>query len=297
MGLALASSSGCTAQKNSFQNGQSAWPICINTSTIRPTPLEDKIKIAVKTGYDGIELWIGELEKYEAEGGNLKDLGMEISNQGLFVNNVIGLWGCMPMEEAAWKKSLEGSKNKMRMASAVGSRYVAAIPVPDHEGFDLMMGVKRYKELLKISREEYGIIAAFEFVGFFKGIHRLGQAAAIAIDADDSDACLIMDTFHLYRGGSGFKGVKHLNGRFIANFHFNDVPGDLDRKSMGDKHRIYPGDGILPLVQLLRDLKTINYKGPLSLEMFKREHWKQDPEEVARIGLQKIMSLIEKAEV
>jgi sugar phosphate isomerase/epimerase len=297
IGLAVASSAGCTAQKNTFQNGKSAWPICLNTSTIRPTPLEDKIKIADKAGYDGIELWIGELEKYEKDGGDLKALGLDIINQGLFVPNVIGLWGCMPMEEEAWENSLEGTKNRMRMASAVGSKYVAAIPVPDREDFDLMMGVQRYKKLLKIAREEYGIIAAFEFVGFFKGIHRLGQAAAIALDVDDTDACLIMDSFHLYRGGSGFNGIRHLNGKFIADFHINDVPPEPERHTLGDKHRIYPGDGILPLVQLLKDLKTIDYRGPLSLEIFNEEEYKKDPLLVAQTGKRKIMDLIEKAEV
>jgi sugar phosphate isomerase/epimerase len=294
--LALVTIGGCTDKKETYQNGKSCWPICLNSSTIRPSSLEDKIRIAKETGYDGIELWIGELEKHEAGGGDLRDLASQIEDDGLFVPNVIGLWGCMPMEEQAWLESLEKTRERMRMATAVGSKYVAAIPAPDREDFDLTMGIKRYKELLMIGREEYGITVAFEFVGFLKGIHRLGQAAAIALDTDDSDACLIMDTFHLYCGGSGFNGVKHLNGNFIANFHWNDVPDSPSPGMLRDEHRIYPGDGILPLVQLLKDLKTIGYRGPITLEMFNRNHWKQDPTEVAQIGLQKTLDLIAQVE-
>ena len=134
-------------------------------------------------------------------------------------------------------------------------------------------------------------------MGFFKGIHRFGEAAGIAIDANDSDACLIMDTFHLYRGGSGFNGIKHINADFIADFHWNDVASTTPRNELGDKDRIYPGDGILPLVQLLKDLDSINYRGPLSLELFNREHWKQSPLDVAKTGLKKIMDLITEANV
>ena len=105
-----------------------------------------------------------------------------------------------------------------------------------------------------------------------------------------------MDTFHLFRGGSGFNGVKHLNGEFIACFHWNDVRENPAREMQGDKHRLYPGDGILPLVKLLQDLKAINYRGPLSLELFNRDHWKQDPEQVAVTGLKKILHLIGEAE-
>ena len=295
--LLVATLNGCTGKETKpYQNGKSHWPICLNTSTIRPTPFKDKIKIAQEAGYDGIEIWVDELEKYEQEDGDLHDLASEIKDLGLFVPNVIGLWDGMPMEKQAWLASLEKTKDRMRMASAVGSKHIAAIPVPDRKDFDLSIGIKRYKELLKIAREEYGIITAFEFVGFFKGIHRLGQAAAIALDVDDRNACLIMDTFHLYRGSSGFNGVKHLNGSFIADFHWNDVPQDPAREMLRDEHRIYPGDGILPLVQLLKDLKMIEYRGPITLEMFNRDHWKQDPIEVARIGLKKVLNLITEAE-
>ncbi|MEN8191281.1 MAG: sugar phosphate isomerase/epimerase [Bacteroidota bacterium] len=298
-GAAVASglSVSCSEEKKGYQNGKSQWPICLNASTIRPTPLEEKINTASKAGYDAIEPWIGDLEKYEAEGGNLKDLGAKIKDMGLLVPNIIGLWDCMPMDDQVFKDSLPATRERMRRSADIGSKHVAAIPVPDREDFDVETGIRRYKELLKIGREEYGIIVAFEFVGFFKGIHRFGEAAGIAIDANDEDACLIMDTFHLYRGGSGFNSIKHINPNFIADFHWNDVPDSPPREELGDKHRIYPGDGILPLVQLLKDLKSINYTGPLSLELFNREHWKQNPLDVAKTGLNKIMKLIEQAEV
>ena len=58
-----------------------------------------------------------------------------------------------------------------------------------------------------------------------------------------------------------------------------------------------PGDDILPLHNLLRDLKLIGYKGPLSLALFNREHWKQDPLVVAKTGLRKMRQLITEAGV
>jgi len=286
----------CTNKNKGYQNGKSSWPICLNASTIRPASLEEKIEVASKAGYDAIEPWIGDLEKYEANGGNLKELGLKIKEKGMFIPNIIGLWNCMPMDEQEFKDSLPATKERMRKSADIGSKHVAAIPVPDRADFDVEIGIRRYKELLRIGREEYGIIVAFEFVGFFKGIHRFGEAAGIAIDIDDKDACLIMDTFHLYRGGSGYNGIKHINGNFIADFHFNDVSDSTPKDQLGDKDRIYPGDGILPLVQLLKDLKEINYRGPLSLELFNREHWKQNPLDVAKTGLNKIMRLIDLAE-
>lgn len=279
-----------------FQGGASPWPLTINSSTFRPTPLADKIRLAQETGWDGIELWVNDLEEYE-KGGNLKTLAAEIKDRGLFVPNIIGLWDCMPATESEFQQSLEKTRERMRMAAAVGSKYVAAIPAPDRPDFDLKWGADRYRDLLKIGREEYGLIVAVEFVGFMKGVHRFGQAAAIAIDADDPNACIIADTFHLFRGGSGFNGLKLVNGSILAHFHWNDVPGDVPREEQSDGHRLYPGDGILPLTQALKDLKAIGYSGALSLETFNQEHWKQDPKTVAANGLQKMLASIAKAEV
>jgi len=272
------------------------WPICLNTSTIRPAQLEEKIAIAAETGYDGIEIWVEELEKYAAQGGDVAELGKRIADRGLFVPNVIGLWDAMPAGNEAFEASLEATRKRMALAAAVGSQHVAAIPAPDRPDFDLAWAAHCYRTLLDIGSKEYGLTVAFEFVGFLKGIHRLGQACAVAIDADDVRACLIADAFHLYRGGSGFDGLNHLNGAFIAVFHWNDVPSEPAAQEMGDKHRIYPGDGVLPLAGVLRTLKAIGYIGPLSLELFNETLWSQDPRIVAETGLRKIRAQIEAAQ-
>lgn len=286
-----AASAAETPAAKTYQGGLSPWPLCLNTSTIRPAPIDVKIDAAAEAGFDAVELWINELEEYEKT-GDLKELGAKIREKGLFVINVIGLWSAMPATQEAWDAGLPETRERMRRMAAVGSRHAAAIPPSEIENYDLKWGASRYKELLKIGRDEYNIIPAVEFVGFFKSVYRLGQAAAIALDADESQACIIPDTFHLYRGGSGFEGIRHIRGEFIANFHFNDVPNEPAREQLEDQHRLFPGDGILPLKQTLRYLNEIHYTGPLSLEVFNRGHWEMDPKEVARQGLQKMKDTV-----
>ncbi len=280
-----------------YQKGLSPWPLCMNTSTIRPASLEDKIKVTAEAGWDAIEPWVGDLANYEKAGGDLKALGAQIRDRGLFVPNVIGLWDCMPATPEAFEESLAATRNRMRMCAAIGSEHVAAIPAPDRADFDLPWATHCYRELMKIGREEFGIKVAFEFVGFFKGIHRLGQACGVALDTNDENACLVADTFHIFRGDSGFNGLKLIQGDLIANFHWNDVPGDVPREQQGDKDRLYPGDGILPLSQILKDLYAIGYRRTLSLEIFKREYWEQDPKTVSETGLRKMQECIAKAGV
>jgi sugar phosphate isomerase/epimerase len=291
-GFSAAALAGNTAAESpapaKYQEGISPWPLALNASTIRPAAPMEKIAIAAKTGWDGLELWINDLEQLEEEGHNLKEVAKQMQDQGLYVPNIIGLWECMPETEEAFEASLEKTRERLRRSADIGSLFVAAIPSPDREDFDLAWGAECYRRLIEIGRADYGITVAFEFVGFLKGVHRLGQAAAIALDANDPDACLICDTFHLWRGGSGFNGIRHLDPKFIADFHWNDIPAATVREEGGDADRVYPGDGHLPLHQLLRDLRDMGYSRALSLELFRRDHWESDLQEVAATGLRKM---------
>lgn len=298
LGAGIAATPAASAKEAyKYQGGLSPWALSMNTSTIRPASLEDKIKVTAGAGWDAIEPWIDDLNKFEEEGGNLKDLGKHIADLGLFVPNVIGLWSCMPGTQEEWEASLEATRKRMRQCADIGSRHVAAIPTPDREDFDIKWGADRYRDLLKIGREEYNITVAFEFIGFLKGIHRFGQACAIALDSNDANACLINDTFHLWRGGSGFTNLGKIDGSLIANFHWNDVKATTEREGAGDDVRVYPGDGDLPLEQALRDLKRIGYDKTLSLELFNRELWEQDPKIVSETGLRKMRECVERAGV
>lgn len=289
------------AKKKRWQKGASPWPLALNTSTLRPQDTATKLKVAIETGWDAIEFWTGDLEAWEKDHGpgSLKDLAKQVTDAGLYVPNVIGLWNGMPLNEDDWKQKLAGTRELMRMCSEVGSQRVAVLPFPDREerDFDLKFASAKYKELIHIGKNDYNIAPMFEFIGFLKGMHRLGLACAVAIDADEPTACVLPDTFHLYRGGSGFSGIKQLSPDFIGNFHWNDVPASPGQFELKDKDRIYPGDGILPLTQALQDLHSIGYDKALSLELFNEELWKQDPLKVGKDGLQKMLDNIKAAGV
>jgi sugar phosphate isomerase/epimerase len=53
------------------------------------------------------------------------------------------------------------------------------------------------------------------------------------------------------------------------------------------------GDGIADLPRVIANLRTIGYRGPLSLELFNRRLWNSDPFEVIQRGLERIRGLVE----
>lgn len=280
-----------------FQGGKSPWPLCLDTATIRPASLEDKIRFAAAAGFDAIEPWERELHEYETQGGDLEDLGKRIRDAGLFVPSVIGLWNAIPATREEFDKSLVDSRRRMRQAAAVGAEHIQVVPQPARpwQEFDPKWAADRYRELLEIGLAEFTINPALVFVEFLPGCARMGQAAAIALDANHPKAKIIPDVFHMHIGGSGFAGLKHLRGEFFAIFQFNDAPAEPPLGQLKDEHRVFPGDGILPLVDILRDLLATGYTGCVSLELYNPEYWKRDLAGVAKEGRDKTLAVIEKA--
>ena len=66
------------------------------------------------------------------------------------------------------------------------------------------------------------------------------------------------------------------------------------RAEQTDADRVYPGDGILDLGQMISILEEAGYAGVISLELFNPNYWEQDPTEIARIGLEKMQTVLDK---
>ena len=107
-------------------------------------------------------------------------------------------------------------------------------------------------------------------------------------------ACVLPDIYHIFKGGSDFEGLNLLSGPAIQVFHMNDYPAEPPREKMNDADRVYPGDGVAPVTKILNSLKSKGSPVALSLELFNKGYWKQDPLEVAKTGLAKMKASVAK---
>ena len=73
--------------------------------------------------------------------------------------------------------------------------------------------------------------------------------------------------------------------------HLNTVPASPDPLTQTDADRVMIGEGIADLPRVIANLRSIGYRGPLSLELFNRALWSKDPAEVVRTGLERIKGL------
>jgi len=270
----------------------------LNTATVmgQKLPLAEEVEIAAEAGYDGIEPWIRGIQRYVDEGGSLRDMKERIADSGLQVVSAIGFPRWAVDDDAQRAKGLEQFKHEMDLVEQLGGRHIAAPPAGINRKTDvsLLDVAARYRVVLEAGRE-IGIIAQLEIWGSATTLGRAGEAAQVAMAADHSDACLLLDAFHMYRGKSGFECLRLLNGRAMHAFHLNDYPADPPREEINDAARVYPGDGVCPLDFVLKTLHETGFRGMLSLELFNRTYWEQDALSVAKTGLEKMKTAVQKA--
>ena len=83
----------------------------------------------------------------------------------------------------------------------------------------------------------------------------------------------------------------------FAIFQYNDAPRQINLEALEDKDRVFPGDGILPLPKILKQLKATGFKRCISLELYNPTYHARDPLAVAKEGLEKTLKTIEAAGV
>jgi sugar phosphate isomerase/epimerase len=274
--------------------GRDPFTYSLNTSTIRGQNLSlvQEVAVAARAGYQVIEPWVSELEQYTRQGGTLRDLRRRITDAGLRVEDAIGFSEWLVDDAARRRRGLEDARRAMDMVRQLGGHYLAAPPAGATDRADLPLPriIERYQALLAVG-QEMGVSPMVEVWGFARVLSKLGECARVAIDSDHVRACVLADVYHLYKGGSGFGGVRLLSAAALPVFHMNDYPATPPRARITDADRVYPGDGVAPLVPLLRDLRGLGFRGVLSLELFNRGYWRQDALHVARTGLAKMRAV------
>ena len=271
---------------------------CLNMATLRGQKLGivKEVEAAAQAGYDGIEPWVATLDEYVSGGGKLADLRKRISDSGLQVESAIAFAEWAVNDDARRAKGLEQARRDMDKVAQLGGRRIAAPPrgATDLPKLELEAAVDRYRALLQVG-DQAGVVPQLELWGFSKSLSRLGECVCVAMETGHRHACVLADVYHLYKGGSAIQGMHLLGPDAIQVVHINDYPSDPPREKIDDSYRVYPGEGVAPLGEILRILRATGGQKVLSLELFNRRYWAQDALAVSKTGLARMKAMVQSA--
>lgn len=270
----------------------SRFRYCLNSSTIKPVPILDKIRIAAEVGYQAIELWHDDIDKYLEEGGSLDQLRAVIDESGLEIPTTIMLKGWFDTEGDDYRAGLRECERRLKQSQAVGAEF--AIAGPPHGPVNFEQGGQRYGFLMELG-QKYGVRPAMEYLGFAQELNTIEDALNVMLGSGRADATIVLDPFHCFRGGGSIESIGKLAADQIAISHFNDAPGHPPAHEQRDPDRVMPGDGVIDLKRYCHLLAATGYDRWLSLELFREDLWQRDPREVARLGLDRMRAVAEDA--
>lgn len=269
---------------------------CLNMSTIRGQNLGfiKELEVASQAGFRSVEIWTGTLEAYLEKGGTLKEAKKRIDDLGLKVENAIGFAKWIVDDETTRNKALEQLKKEMDMLVQLGCHRTAAPPMGavEQAGLDLKRAGERYRRILEIG-DESGVVPHLELWGFSKNLSRLSEVLFVAAESGHPSARLLLDVYHLYKGGSSYDSLPLVGSSALEIFHVNDYPANIPAEVITDADRIYTGNGVAPIKTILNNLQPLNKPLILSFEVFNKEYYAQDALQVARTALAKMKTVTE----
>ncbi len=266
--------------------------LSLNSSTIKPTPLLEKIRVVGQAGYAGIELWATELYEHVGRGGEISDVQKALADHGLEVPCFIAVrnWG----ESSGWEYKLvmDEARRRFELAARLGSPLMVCTPPLERPG---IAGLCRgYADLLQIGRET-GVRAVLEYISFFASLNNIADTVAVLDECGAPDGCTILDSFHSWNNRTTLDDIRALPLKRIAHYHVNDAAPGIPSGQQKDPDRVMPGDGVIDLKTEFSVLKEKGYDSWISLELFNAEWWAKDPLETAKIGLERIKAVCEEA--
>lgn len=156
---------------------------------------------------------------------------------------------------------------------------------------DLKQVAQRYRAVLEIG-DSTGVIPQLEMWGFSTNLSRVSEVMYVALESGHPSAKVLLDIFHLYKGGSSMGSLPLVSSSAIDILHMNDYPANLPAVNITDADRIYPGDGIAPIRSVLQTLQSPKKPLILSVEVFNKNYYKQDALTVAKTALAKTKAIV-----
>jgi len=267
-----------------------------NGATTMKATLPEDIVAASKAGFKALEIWAAKMDTFLVN-RSLNDLNT------LFTQHHVQPTSINSIEFITFRSGDDYTLIKARChelcarADALGCDTIVVVPSPTPERGASWEEIKaesvRVLHDLADIATPFGVQLAFEFLGFpWCSVRTLAQCWEIVRAVNRPNVGLVIDTCHFYAGGSELASIEALDPAKLLILHINDVE-DRPRETIEDAHRLLPGEGVIPLDDILSRLQRIGFDGLCSIELFRPEYWERNPLELATAARVATMRVLE----
>jgi sugar phosphate isomerase/epimerase len=282
--------------------------VSLNGSVARGVSGLDKVRLAAKVGYGGVDWDLGPAKAAGVDA--VKALFAELRIKPTITNLPMARPLPFGGEQAAFQAALTQLADDAAFCSAIGCQKMMVVlsptgPVPKEEHRKVVRDrIAAVSEVLQKSNLRLGL----EFLGvqqFRMGraggpppnpfIWTLPETVALARDCGPNIGA-ILDVWHWHHSGGTIAEIVATDRQRIVHVHVSDAKPQPPEE-VRDNGRVMPGEGSIDLVGFFQALKKIGYDDGVSPEPLGRVPAEMSPEEGAKLALDTTLSVMKRAGV
>jgi 2-keto-myo-inositol isomerase len=256
----------------------SGMALCLHQTTLAGAGYRRSLEGAAKAGIRLIEVIPPHVEEFVKKEGMpaarrvLSDLGLKAVSSG----GVRGIFEPHPGRA----KALEELKARAAMIAELGvDRIVCPCGTSDKFTLDdYKRGVDNARQAGEVVKQS-GVVAMLEFMRGSTFIGTLPSALQLTREAAHPNVKPMFDFYHFWAGLSKLEDLELIREGELHHVHYQDVPR-MPRELLDNSTRDIPGDGVAPLLHMLKAMQRKGYRGPLSVELFYPRLQNGDPYEI-----------------
>ena len=270
--------------------------LCLHQNTSRAAGYRKSLEGWAKAGIKNVELTDAMLDEFlktedlAAAKRVFTDLGLTPVSSAAVLPDV---WIPGPARAA----SLETWKKRCDQFSSLGLPKIYCPSVTNRRvtADDFKATPDCIRESGEIAKQ-YNLTAMIEFARTSTHLATLSSSLMVIRQAGHPSVRPMLDFFHFWSGLSKFEDLDLLQPGELAHAHFQDT-ADVPKELYDNNSRLIPGDGVAPVVKILKKLAEKEYAGALSVELFRAELTQGDPTEVAARIREKCEGVMRQANV
>ena len=260
--------------------------LCLNSITLSGD-LDAKLTAAKGAGFTAISLWEKDLRGYP-EGPQAARSA--VARHGLAIPEFLPLADWQLKTGQARESALRHAEEHFDFMKSLG--FDTAVVVAGLGLGTMDQAVRDLQELADLAAARK-VRLAYEFLAWAKWQRDLRTSWDIVERADRSNLGLVIDSFHVFKGGSSLADLREIPIERVFIVHVVDAPErDMDLIELCRHHRVFPGEGSLPVRAMVDVLREKSYDGWYALEIFNDEYWKRDPRQVAEEAMASMRKLL-----
>jgi 2-keto-myo-inositol isomerase len=264
---------------------------CINQATVLTTNTKKFLELSRSHNFTHVELDIGKVEEYIAKDGKAALKNSLVDNKITLVSlNAIENYPILTEDEM--KKSLRRCREIIELSNSLNCKMVVVNPNEVAATERVLMQRKFDEFMIETAKiaEAYDVQVGFEYVSYDNRIINSLAQSLSGLTKWNCGVGLVLDVFHMYRSGEMVAEIPVKDRRLLWVVHVNDAP-EIPIPGVRDSDRAMPLEGVINLRECITQLHTMEFDGPVSVELFNKKYWEMDPDqaiEKARISLMKL---------